>query len=111
MLLGQSGSGKSTLLNIMGGLDTPTAGKVLNKGRDIGQFSERELTFYRRENAGFVFQFYNFIPSLTARENVALVTKVALDPISPEEALAIVGLTKRLDHFPSQLSGGALLRS
>lgn len=106
VLLGQSGSGKSTLLNIMGGLDSPTEGRVLYRGRDIAQFSERELTFYRRENVGFVFQFYNLIPSLTARENVALVTEVALDPISPEDALALVGLTKRFDHFPSQLSGG-----
>lgn len=106
VLLGQSGSGKSTLLNIMGGLDTPTEGRVLYAGRDIGEFSERELTFYRRENVGFVFQFYNLIPSLTARENVALVTEVALDPMTPEDALALLGLTERLDHFPSQLSGG-----
>lgn len=106
VLLGQSGSGKSTLLNIMGGLDIPTSGRVLYGGRDLVEFSERELTFYRRENVGFVFQFYNLIPSLTARENVALVTEVALSPMTPEEALDLVGLSERLDHFPSQLSGG-----
>lgn len=106
VLLGHSGSGKSTLLNIMGGLDSPTDGTVLYRGRDITHFSERELTFYRRDHVGFVFQFYNLIPSLTARENVALVTEIAEDPMKPADALALVGLDHRLDHFPSQLSGG-----
>jgi len=106
VLLGHSGSGKSTLLNIMGGLDSPTDGTVLYQGRDITHFEERDLTYYRRENVGFVFQFYNLIPSLTARENVALVTEVADDPMDPAEALALVDLGHRLDHFPAQLSGG-----
>lgn len=106
VLLGHSGSGKSTLLNIMGGLDSPTSGEVLYRGREITEFTERELTFYRREHVGFVFQFYNLIPSLTARENVALVTEVAEDPLRPEDALELVGLSHRIDHFPSQLSGG-----
>ncbi len=106
VLLGHSGSGKSTLLNIMGGLDTPTDGTVLYCGREITDFSERELTSYRRDHVGFVFQFYNLIPSLTARENVALVTEIAEDPMTPDEALALVGLDHRLDHFPSQMSGG-----
>lgn len=106
VLLGHSGSGKSTLLNIMGGLDSPTSGEVLYRGREITEFTERELTFYRREHVGFVFQFYNLIPSLTARENVALVTEVAEDPLRPEDALDLVGLSHRIDHFPSQLSGG-----
>lgn len=106
VLLGHSGSGKSTLLNIMGGLDSPSDGEVLYRNQEITKFSERELTFYRREHVGFVFQFYNLIPSLTARENVALVTEVAEDPLRPEEALELVGLSHRIDHFPSQLSGG-----
>ena len=106
VLLGHSGSGKSTLLNIMGGLDSPTDGKVVYRGREITEFSERELTFYRREHVGFVFQFYNLIPSLTAQENVALVTEVAEDPIEPAAALELVGLGNRVNHFPSQLSGG-----
>ena len=106
VLLGHSGSGKSTLLNIMGGLDTPTEGTVLYCGKEITDFDERDLTYYRREHVGFVFQFYNLIPSLTARENVALVTEVAEAPMKPEEALDIVGLDHRLDHFPSQMSGG-----
>ncbi len=106
VLLGHSGSGKSTLLNIMGGLDTPTDGTVIYCGSDITHFSERELTFYRRDHVGFVFQFYNLIPSLTARENVALVTDVAEAPMDPAEALEVVGLDHRLDHFPSQMSGG-----
>lgn len=106
VLLGHSGSGKSTLLNIMGGLDVPTDGTVLYRGKNITNFSERDLTFYRREHVGFVFQFYNLIPSLTARENVSLVTDVAEDPMPPEAALALVGLEHRLDHFPSQMSGG-----
>ncbi len=106
VLLGHSGSGKSTLLNIMGGLDSPTEGTVHYRGREITEFSERELTFYRREAVGFVFQFYNLIPSLTARENVALVTDIAEAPMTPEAALELVGLDHRLDHFPSQMSGG-----
>ncbi|KJS41372.1 MAG: ABC transporter [Rhodospirillaceae bacterium BRH_c57] len=105
-LLGPSGSGKSTLLNILGGLDRPTAGQVLFQGEDISAAGERTLTRYRRDHVGFVFQFYNLIPSLTARENVALVCEVASRPMRPEEALDLVGLGQRLDHFPAQLSGG-----
>ena len=106
VILGPSGSGKSTLLNILGGLDAPTSGDVRFRDHDLVAASEGELTRYRREHVGFVFQFYNLIPSLTARENVALVTEIAERPLGAEEALARVGLTERLDHFPSQLSGG-----
>ncbi len=106
VLLGPSGSGKSTLLNILGGLDTPTTGDVRFLEHQLTGAGEAELTRYRREHVGFVFQFYNLIPSLTARENVALVTDIAVDPMYPSEALAWVGLGERLDHFPSQLSGG-----
>jgi putative ABC transport system ATP-binding protein len=106
VLLGVSGSGKSTLLNILGGLDTPTDGQVLFEDEDMTLADDDALTQYRRRHVGFVFQFYNLIPSLTARENVALVTDIADDPIEPEDALALVGLGDRLDHFPSQLSGG-----
>jgi putative ABC transport system ATP-binding protein len=106
VLLGPSGSGKSTLLNILGGLDTPTAGTARWRDHDLGNSNETELTRYRREHVGFVFQFYNLIPSLTARENVALVTDIADEPMAPEEALGLVGLGERLDHFPAQLSGG-----
>jgi putative ABC transport system ATP-binding protein len=106
VLLGASGSGKSTLLNILGGLDVPTAGRVFFQDRELTEADEDELTNYRRRHVGFVFQFYNLIPSLTARENVALVTEIADDPLDPEEALALVGLGDRLDHFPAQLSGG-----
>jgi len=106
VLLGPSGSGKSTLLNILGGLDVPTAGHVVYRDHDLTSADEAELTRYRREHVGFVFQFYNLIPSLTARENVALVTEIATNPMSPEGALAMVGLDHRLDHFPAQLSGG-----
>ena len=106
VLLGASGSGKSTLLNILGGLDTPTAGEVRYGDHDLTKASEADLTRYRREHVGFVFQFYNLIPSLTARENVALVTDIAEKPMAPDEALTWVGLAERLDHFPSQLSGG-----
>jgi len=106
VLLGPSGSGKSTLLNILGGLDTPTTGDVRFLEHLLTGADEAELTRYRREHVGFVFQFYNLIPSLTARENVALVTDIAVNPMSPAEALAWVGLGERLDHFPSQLSGG-----
>ncbi len=123
VLLGASGSGKSTLLNIIGGLDTPTSGKVYYDGErdtpdgaampvsgatswDLSAASDAELTTYRRRHVGFVFQFYNLIPSLTALENVALVTDIAEDPMAPEEALELVGLGERAHHFPSQLSGG-----
>ena len=106
VLLGPSGSGKSTLLNILGGLDAPTRGRVVAGGRALVGASDRELTAFRRHYVGFVFQFYNLIPSLTARENVAIVTEIARDPMAPEEALALVGLADRLDHFPAQLSGG-----
>ena len=106
VLLGASGSGKSTLLNILGGLDTATSGTVLFEEHDLTRMSERELTQYRRDHIGFVFQFYNLIPSLTARENVALVTDIAERPMAPEDALALVGLADRVDHFPAQLSGG-----
>jgi putative ABC transport system ATP-binding protein len=106
VLLGPSGSGKSTLLNILGGLDVPTAGSVRYRGRELRGAGEAALTRYRREHVGFVFQFYNLIPSLTARENVALVTEIASNPMAPEEALERVGLGDRLDHFPAQLSGG-----
>jgi putative ABC transport system ATP-binding protein len=106
VLLGASGSGKSTLLNILGGLDSPTEGQVLYRNEDITHASSSELTRYRREHVGFVFQFYNLIPSLTARENVALVTDIATHPLDPAEALAMVGLADRVDHFPAQMSGG-----
>jgi putative ABC transport system ATP-binding protein len=106
VLLGPSGSGKSTLLNLLGGLDTPTAGSISFRQKDFSRADEATLTRYRREHVGFVFQFYNLIPSLTARENVALVTDIAASPMSAAEALAWVGLAERLDHFPSQLSGG-----
>jgi putative ABC transport system ATP-binding protein len=106
VLLGPSGSGKSTFLNILGGLDTPTSGHVMYHGRDLTEADERELTEYRRHHVGFVFQFYNLIPSLTARENVALVTEITRDPMPPEEALELVNLGPRMDHFPAQLSGG-----
>ncbi len=106
VLLGPSGSGKSTLLNILGGLDTPSAGSFSYRGRDLTSATDRELTDFRRDHVGFVFQFYNLIPSLTARENVAAVTEIAKAPMTPEEALALVGLQERLDHFPAQLSGG-----
>lgn len=106
VLLGASGSGKSTLLNIIGGLDTPTEGHVIYGQQDLTNATESELTDYRRFNVGFVFQFYNLIPSLTARENVAVVTEIARSPMTPEEALNLVGLGERLDHFPAQLSGG-----
>lgn len=106
VMLGASGSGKSTLLNILGGLDTATAGEVRYQDHDLVQASDKALTHYRRDHVGFVFQFYNLISSLTAKENVAIVTDIAKNPMSPEEALALVGLSDRLDHFPSQLSGG-----
>ncbi|MES2787117.1 MAG: ABC transporter ATP-binding protein [Pseudomonadota bacterium] len=106
VLLGASGSGKSTLLNILGGLDLPTSGEVEFDGHRLTGATDTELTRYRREHVGFVFQFYNLIPSLTVAENVALVTDIAHDPMPVDEALALVALTPRRDHFPSQLSGG-----
>jgi len=106
VMLGASGSGKSTLLNILGGLDVPSSGEVRYRDIDLSAAGDRELTRYRREHVGFVFQFYNLIPSLTARENVAAVTEIATNPMTPEEALELVGLKSRIDHFPAQLSGG-----
>jgi len=106
VLLGPSGSGKSTLLNILGGLDRASTGQAHYKGREITAMTDRQLTRYRRAHVGFVFQFYNLMPSLTARENVELVTEIATDPMAAEEALHLVGLTERIDHFPAQLSGG-----
>ena len=106
VMLGPSGSGKSTLLNILGGLDVPTDGHVWYHGEDLTRADDPQLTQFRRQHVGFVFQFYNVIPSLTARENVAIVTDISPDPMPPEEALARVGLAERLDHFPAQLSGG-----
>ena len=106
VLLGPSGSGKSTLLNIIGGLDAPTSGHVFYRGEDLTHADEARLTEYRRQHVGFVFQFYNLIPSLTAEENVALVTDIADDPMTAAEALTLVGLGARRDHFPAQLSGG-----
>lgn len=105
-LLGASGSGKSTLLNILGGLDVPTSGELIYKGWPLHGANDETLTMFRRNCVGFVFQFYNLIPSLTARENIALITNLAPNPMSPEEALEMVGLGARMDHFPSQLSGG-----
>ncbi|WP_372527461.1 ABC transporter ATP-binding protein [Piscinibacter sp.] len=106
VLLGPSGSGKSTLLNILGGLDTPTSGSAMWRDHDLTHANDAELTRYRREHVGFVFQFYNLIPSLTALENVALVTEMSDQPLPPEEALALVNLGDRLNHYPSQMSGG-----
>jgi putative ABC transport system ATP-binding protein len=106
VLLGASGSGKSTLLNNLGGLDVPTSGTLTYRGRDLTSADENELTQFRRDSVGFVFQFYNLIPSLTGRENVALITEISRDPMTPEAALALVDLSDRMDHFPSQLSGG-----
>jgi len=106
VLLGPSGSGKSTLLNILGGLDVPTSGEVFYRDHDLSIDDDRALTRYRREHVGFVFQFYNLIPSLTARENVALITEICRAPMDPAEALRLVGLGDRMDHFPAQLSGG-----
>ena len=106
VLLGASGSGKSTLLNLLGGLDVPTTGSIEYRGRELIAADEDDLTWYRRRHVGFVFQFYNLVPSLTARENVELVADLADDPIDPAEVLELVGLGDRLDHFPAQLSGG-----
>jgi len=106
VLLGPSGSGKTTLLNQLGGLDIPTGGELHYRDMDLTHANEDQLTTYRRNSVGFIFQFYNLIPSLTARENVGLITEIARDPLPPEEALALVGLASRMDHFPAQLSGG-----
>ena len=106
VLLGASGSGKSTLLNILGGLDVPTDGTVRFADQRLDQATDEQLTRFRREHVGFVFQFYNLIPSLTVRENLALVTDIATDPLPIDEAIDMVGLTPRRDHFPAQLSGG-----
>ncbi|MEB3180542.1 MAG: ABC transporter ATP-binding protein [Nostocaceae cyanobacterium] len=106
VLLGASGSGKSTLLNILGGLDVPTSGHVYFRGRELTNASEAELTKFRRHCVGFIFQFYNLIPCLTAKENVALVTEIARHPMRPTAALELVGLSDRIDHFPAQMSGG-----
>jgi len=106
VLLGPSGSGKSTLLNILGGIDFPTSGSLFYKNIELDKCTNQELTDFRRKYVGFVFQFYNLIPSLTAKENVELITEISDDPMSPVEALAMVGLSHRLHHFPSQLSGG-----
>jgi putative ABC transport system ATP-binding protein len=106
VLLGPSGSGKSTLLNILGGLDTPTAGEVVFQDHDLTRGGDTALPLFRRQHVGFVFQFYNLIPSLTALENVAVVTEIAENPMKPEDGLALVGLSERINHFPAQLSGG-----
>src|SRR5579872_4739249 len=106
VFLGPSGSGKSTLLNILGGLDAPTSGEVVFRDHTLTGADDRELTRYRREHVGFVFQFYNLIPSLTVLENVALVNEIAEKPLDPLDVLKLVGLDQRVDHFPSQLSGG-----
>src|SRR5215475_6420957 len=106
VLLGPSGSGKTTLLNIMGGLDRPTSGRLFFRDLELTDLEDRDLTKYRRDHVGFVFQFYNLVPSLTAYENVALVTEVAKNPMDPAEVLALVGLEERMHNFPAQLSGG-----
>ena len=106
VLLGPSGSGKSTLLNIMGGLDRASSGTIAFDGEELTTMTDRQLTGYRRDHVGFVFQFYNLMPSLTARENVELVTEIARHPMDPDDALGLVGLGERVDHFPAQLSGG-----
>ena len=106
VLLGPSGSGKSTLLNILGGLDSPSSGTVFYRDRQLTEFDDAGLTRYRRNHVGFVFQFYNLIPSLTARENVGLITEIASNPMEPSEALTLVDLADRIDHFPAQMSGG-----
>ncbi|MEI9896508.1 MAG: ATP-binding cassette domain-containing protein [Chthoniobacter sp.] len=106
VLLGASGSGKSTLLNILGGLDVPSGGTLTYRDLDLTHANEDDLTLFRRDSVGFIFQFYNLIPSLTAKENVALITEISRDPMTPQEALALVALDDRMDHFPSQMSGG-----
>lgn len=111
VILGPSGAGKSTILNILGGMDQPSAGQIIVDGTDIAKFNERQLTAYRRTDVGFVFQFYNLIPNLTALENVELATAVAPDALDPEQVLQQVGLRDRLDNFPAQLSGGGTATS
>jgi len=106
VVLGPSGSGKSTLMNLVGGIDRPDSGEILGGGRDLSQLGDRALTDYRRRNVGFVFQFYNLVPTLTALENVQVSTEIADDPMEPREALRLVDLEDRRDHFPAQLSGG-----
>jgi len=106
VIVGPSGSGKTTLLNLLGGMDRPTSGEVLFRGRDLARCSDRQLTEFRRNEVGFVFQFYNLVPTLTARENVEVAAEIARDPMDCDEALALVGLADRADHFPAQLSGG-----
>jgi putative ABC transport system ATP-binding protein len=106
VILGPSGSGKSTLVNIIGGIDTPTSGRVFFRNEELTQYTERQLTRYRREHVGFVFQFYNLVPNLTAQENVEMATEISQHPLNAREALGMVGLDERRDHFPSQLSGG-----
>src|SRR5688572_4105033 len=106
VLLGASGSGKSTLLNILGGLDVPTSGTLTYRGEDLTTAGEDDLTRFRRDSVGFIFQFYNLIPSLTSKENIALITDISRDPMDPQDALELVALGDRSDHFPSQLSGG-----
>jgi len=106
VLLGPSGSGKSTLLNLIGGMDSPTSGRIMLRETDIAHFSERQLTAYRREHVGFIFQFFNLIPTLTARENIELAAQISPDPLPVDRMLDMVGLPDRADHFPSQLSGG-----
>ncbi len=106
VMVGPSGSGKTTILNILGGLDTATEGRVWYGDRDMSRFTPSELTAYRRDAIGFVFQFYNLVPNLSARENVMVATEISDDPMDVDEALRLVGLDERLDHFPSQLSGG-----
>jgi len=106
VILGPSGSGKSTLVNIIGGIDTPSEGRVFFRGEDLSRYGERQLTRYRRNHVGFVFQFYNLIPSLTAQENVEMATQISKEPMDAAEALSLVGLSERVAHFPSQLSGG-----
>ena len=106
IILGTSGAGKSTLLNIIGGMDTNTSGNVIIDGNDISQYNKRQLTTYRRKDVGFVFQFYNLVPNLTAKENVELASEIVKDAMKAEEALENVGLGERMDNFPAQLSGG-----
>jgi putative ABC transport system ATP-binding protein len=106
IVVGPSGSGKSTLLNLIGGMDRPTSGEIWYAGRDLARASDRELTLYRRTQVGFVFQFYNLVPMLTALENVEVATEIADDPLDPRDALRLVGLADRAQHFPAQLSGG-----
>lgn len=106
VVVGPSGSGKSTLLNLVGGLDAPSRGRIWYRNREITEFSPRELTWYRRERVGFVFQFYNLVANLTARENVLVATELSAEPLDPVEALRLVDLEDRQDHFPAQLSGG-----